>query len=71
MTKTQAKLLKRLISADRESRETNIDSDRWVEVGSINSVNPRTVESLDAHGLVEQRGDMHRSEVAIRKDLAW
>jgi hypothetical protein len=69
MTPALAKLLARLIEADRNYRETNLDCNRWVEVGLICGINPRTAKVLDDAGLVEGRGNDTRYEIALRKDF--
>ena len=59
MSPTQENLLWRLIAADREyrilvaSKRVVSNDRRGVEVGSINSVDPRTAKTLEDAGLAE------------------
>jgi hypothetical protein len=59
MTPAQVDLLRRCIAADRAYRskiaagETASNDERGIEVGWINSNNPRTARALAAAGLIE------------------
>jgi len=59
MSPAQVGLLQRLIAADRsyrsrrEAGETALQSQRGIEIGAFNGVDPRTARSLEDAGLAE------------------
>jgi hypothetical protein len=70
MTKPQTALLSECIAAHGLAAHTKINRFRWVEVGKIAGVDPRTAKSLVDKGLLEmQANDNNHSIVALSSDL--
>jgi hypothetical protein len=71
VTAKQTELLKRLIQAERcyrNAREANDSPSqemRWVEVGWINGVDPRTARSLVDAGLCESMQGWNETQTVI------
>jgi hypothetical protein len=71
VTAKQTELLKRLIAAERrywsarEANDSPTQETRWVEVGWINGVDPRTARSLIDAGLCESGDGWNPTQTVV------
>lgn len=70
MTQNEAEAIRRMLECERDRDQWSEMGKGWCEVGRFVSLDPRTVRSLEAAGLVETVSDERHTYARLRQSFS-